>query len=204
MIWRPRRLVLTLALAALVPLVGPAASMQQASQKRAIELEDIIKWKSLGSPAVSNDGQWFAYRLGPGEGDAQIVVRSTQSDKEMKFDIGEPGTGGAGGGGGGAAFTGGATLGFSDDSKYIAFTTYPTQAEARRLRRQRRPLQNGVTIVNLATEEKHSVPKIRQFAFSGEAAGWIALARYPPQAPQGARAGTTPAGGRGDRGPDSP
>ena len=201
MTWRPRRLVLTLALAALVPLVGPAASMQQASQKRAIELEDIIKWKSLGSPAVSNDGQWFAYRLGPGEGDAQIVVRSTQSDKEMKFDIGEPGTGGAGGGGGGAAFTGGATLGFSDDSKYLAFTTYPTQAEARRLRRQRRPLQNGVTIVNLATEEKHSVPKIRQFAFSGEAAGWIALARYPPQAAQGARAGTTPAGGRGDRAP---
>ena len=169
-----------------------------ASQKRAIELEDIIKWKSLGSPAVSNDGQWFACRFGPVEGDAQVVVRSTQSDKEMKFDIGEPGTGGAGGRGGGAAFAEGATLGFSDDSKYFAFKTYPTQAEARRLRRQRRPLQNGVTIVNLATEEKHSIPKIRGFAFSGEAAGWIALARYPAQAAQGGGAGTTPAGGRGD------
>jgi dipeptidyl aminopeptidase/acylaminoacyl peptidase len=201
MTWRPRRLVLTLALAAIVPLLGPAARMQQAqpaSQKRAIQLEDIINWKSIGSPAVSNDGQWFAYRLAPGEGDAKVVVRSTGSDKAWTFDIGEPGTGGGGRGGGGAGFAGGATLSFSEDSKWVAFTTYPSRLEARRLRRQRRPVQNGVTIVNLASGEKHSVPKIRRFAFSGESSGWIALARYPAQAaPGGGGGAAAAAGGRG-------
>ena len=54
-----RRLVLTLALAALMPLMGPAATMQKAA-KKAIELEDIITWKAIGATAVSNDGQWFA------------------------------------------------------------------------------------------------------------------------------------------------
>ncbi len=54
----PRRLVLTFALLivpSLLPLGGPAATMQQAV-KRAIELEDIINWKSIGATVVSNDG----------------------------------------------------------------------------------------------------------------------------------------------------
>ncbi len=202
---RPRRLVLTLALAAIAPLVGTPASMQQAQparQKRAIELDDIIKWRSIGSPAVSHDGEWFAYRLAPGEGDAQVVVRSTRSDKEMTFDIGEPGTGGPAPAAGGAAVAASAALDFSEDSKWLAFTTYPTRVEAQRLRRQRRPLQNGVTIVNLATGEKHAVPKIRRFAFSGDASIWIALARYPAQAASGSSGGAAAApGGRGGGAP---
>jgi dipeptidyl aminopeptidase/acylaminoacyl peptidase len=199
---RPRRLVLTLALAVLVPLLGPSASMQPAA-KKAIALEDIITWKSIGSPAVSNDGQWFAYRLAPGEGDAQVVVRSTRSDKEMKFDIGEPGGGGgpAAGPPGLAGLAGGASVDFSEDSKWLAFTTYPTRAEAQRLRRQRRPLQNGVTIVNLATGEKHSVAKVRRFAFSGDASTWIALARYPAQAAPGGGGAAAAPGGRGGGAP---
>src|SRR5690606_29527672 len=99
--------------------------------------------------------------------DAQVVVRSTTSDKEMTFDIGDP----SGGGG----------ISFSDDGKWVAFATFPKRAEAQRLRRQRRPIQNGVTIVNLETGEKREVEKIRQFAFSGEASNWIALARYGAQ-----------------------
>jgi dipeptidyl aminopeptidase/acylaminoacyl peptidase len=188
---RPRRLVLTLALFALVPLLGPAASMQQAP-KRAIELEDIINWKSIGQPTASNDGQWFAYRLAPGEGDAQVIVRSTRSDKEMSFDIGEA----AGGGG----------IEFSEDSKWIAFTTHPKRGEAQRLRRTRRPVQNGVTIVNLATGDKHEYSKIRRYAFSGEASTWIALHRYPAQAEgRGGAAGAPPTGGgRGGGGRGGP
>src|SRR5688572_19932797 len=138
MLANSRRPVLTIALAALVPLVGPAANMQQAAPRRAIELQDVINWKTIGSTVVSNDGQWFAYRIGPGEGDAQVVVRSTRSDKEMKFDVGEPGGGGEGGGRGAAApGGGGASLDFSEDSKWVAFSTYPKRADAQRLRRQR-------------------------------------------------------------------
>ena len=58
----------------------------------------------------------------------------------------------------------------------------PTHArrEAQRLRRQRRPVQSGVTVVNLATGEKKEYPRIRRFAFSGEASTWIALQRFRP------------------------
>jgi acetyl esterase/lipase len=203
MLAKSRRLVLTVALAALMPLVGPPASMQQSASRRPIELQDIIDWKAIAATTVSNDGQWFAYRLAPGEGDAQVVVRSTRTGKETTFEIGEPGGGGGGAAGGGpaaAAGVGGASLDFSEDSKWVAFTTYPKRAEAQRLRRQRRPVQNGVTIVNLATGEKHEYAKIRRFAFSGDSSTWIALSRYPAQTTPGGGEGAAPAAGGGGRG----
>src|SRR5687768_10323295 len=101
----PRRLILTLALALALPSTlpgfGPAATMQQAAPpRRPIELQAIINWKAIGTTAVSTDGQWFAYRLAPGEGDAQIVVkRARGGDKELTFAIGEVPAAGAGGGG---------------------------------------------------------------------------------------------------------
>ena len=205
----PRRLVLTLALAlalpSTVPMFGPAATMQQAVQsKRPIELQDIINWKSIGTTAVSNDGQWFAYRIAPGEGDAQIVVkRARGGEKELTFEAGELPTAGAAGGGrgGDAGGAGSAALDFSEDSKFVAFTTYPSRREAQRLRRLRRPVQSSVTIVNLATGEKREYPRIRRFAFSGDASTWIALQRQPAQAAgaAGAAEGRGAAGGGAQR-----
>jgi len=201
----PRWLVLTFALVALpsmLPVLEPSATMQQAAQKRPIELQDIINWKAIGTTAVSNDGQWFAYRLAPGEGDAQIVVkRAKGSDKDLTFEVGEVPAAGAGGGGrggdGGAAAS--ASLDFSEDSKWVAFTTYPSRREAQRLRRLRRPVQSSVTIVNLATSEKREYSRIRRFAFSGDASTWIALQRQPLQATGagGSTEGRGAAGGSG-------
>lgn len=194
-----RRLHLMLAIAAfaVAPLFGPAASMQQAT-KRAVEVEDVIAWKTVGTPVLSNDGQWFAYRLAPQEGDAEVVVRRVGGDgKEQRFPIGEQ-PADAGGGRGGAV-NAPSTLAFSEDAKWVAFTTYPTRQAAQRLKRQRRPIQSGVTVANLATGDKKEYPKIRQFAFSGESAGWIALHRYGADAPQGG-GGAAPAGGGGRAG----
>ena len=94
----------------------------------------------------------------------------------MKFPVGE---------GGGGAVT------FSDDSTWAAITIVADAAEAQANTRARRPNQNSVTLVNLATGEKTTIAKIRRFAFAGEAGGWIALHRY----------GATPAHGRRSGGP---
>ncbi len=169
----------------------PPRCSQAAQQRRPIALQDIITWKSIGTTAVSNDGQWFAYRIAPGEGDAQVVVkRAKAGEKELTFEVGEIPTPAAGAGRGGDAGGGAASaLDFSEDSKWVAFSTYPSRREAQRLRRQRRPVQSGVTIVNLATGEKREYPRIRRFAFSGDASTWIALQR---QAACGQRVAAAP------------
>jgi dienelactone hydrolase len=197
---RRPQLVLAIVALALAPLFGPAATMQSAA-KRPIEVADVIAWKSLGSTVLSSDGQWFGYRSVPQEGDGEVVLRRVRTDKELRFPIGEQpqGQGGGRGGRGGAAGGGSSALAFSDDAKWAAFTTYPTRQAAQRLRRQRRPIQSGVTIVNLDTGEKKEYAKIRRFDFSGESSGWIALQRFPPDAP-GGRGGAEAAGGAGGRG----
>ena len=198
---KSRRLHLLLAIAALAvaPLFGPAAAMQQAV-KRPLEVEDVIAWKTVASTVLSNDGQWFAYRFAPQEGDAEVVVKRVRGDnKEQRFPIGEQPTEPGGGGRGGPG-TAPSTLAFSEDGKWVAFTTYPTRLAAQRLKRQRRPIQSGVTVVNLATGDKKEYPKIRRFAFSRESAGWIALHRYGPDAPQAAAGGGAPAANPGGRG----
>src|SRR5687768_3483164 len=196
---RRPQLLLAIAVLVIAPLFAPAASMQQAP-KRPIEVEDVVSWKTLGATVLSSDGQWFGYRLAPQEGDAEVVVRAVRSDKTMRFPIGEVPAGGGGGGRGGAAGVATSALAFSDDGKWAAFTTYPTRQAAQRMRRQRRPIQSAVTVVNLASGEKKEYPKIRRFAFSGESAGWIALHRFGADAPGGGGAAAAPAGGRGAAG----
>jgi dipeptidyl aminopeptidase/acylaminoacyl peptidase len=196
------RLFLVALLAAAIPAFVPTASMQQApvpvSAKKTLDIPDVATWKTVSTTALSKNGEWFAYRVAPQEGDAELVVRSVQSGKETKFPLGEVGApaGGRGGGGGGV-FAGGASLQFSDDSKWIAFTTTPSRTEAQRLRRQRRPIQSSVTVVNLASGDKKEYPNVRRFSFNGDAATHIVLHRAPAQAPGGGGAAAAGGGGRG-------
>ncbi|MEX2662156.1 MAG: hypothetical protein WD227_09500, partial [Vicinamibacterales bacterium] len=190
------RLFFIIALVSAIPVFTPVATMEQAATPAAapksVEIEDIIAWKSVSTTAISNNGEWFAYRVAPQEGDAELTVRNIASGKETKFPLGEVG---APAGRGGAP-AGGASIQFSDDSKWIAFTTTPSKAEATRLRRQRRPIQSSVTVLNLASGEKKEYPNIRRFAFAGEAATHIALHR----APAAAAGGAAPAAAGGGRG----
>jgi len=182
-----------------------------AARNRMLTHADMAAWKSIRTPSVSGDGKWFAYVLAPNEGDAEVVARPTaDGGKEMRFPIGEPATGGPGGGapvggrggrGGGAAAAG--PLQLSSDGKWLAFTVYPTHRDAQRLRQQRRPLQNKIVIVNLATGEKKEFDKIRRFAFSGDKPTWIAMQAYAPEAAPGG-ATTPPAGGNAGAAPAAP
>nr|MBA3295669.1 PD40 domain-containing protein [Acidobacteriota bacterium] len=168
-----RRLLVAAALVFALPFFGSVPTMEQAqpqapatapapAAKKSVELDDIIAWKNIGTTTLSNDGQWFAWRVAPQEGDAELVVRNIASGKETKFTLGEASAPGGGAAPPPPAFAVVAASGpsFSDDSKWIAFNTNPPRTEAQRLRRQRRPVQGGVTLVNLATGEKKEYARI--------------------------------------------
>ena len=159
---------------------APAAT--QPAAPKPIELDDILAWKGLGASSLSSDGQWISYRVSPLQGDSEVVIRNTSTDKEYKVAVGE--------GGGGAAI-------FSDDAQYAAVTTAATRRAAQAARRARRPLQNGVTIIRLADGTKTEIAKIRRFAFSNETPGWIALHRYGADAAPGGAPAAAPGGRAG-------
>jgi len=195
---RTKRTVLAFLMLAIA--LTPAFSIPRRSDtppaQRPMELADILAWKRINTPTVSNDGQWFAYRVSPAEGDSEVVIRQTRGSKELRFPIGEA-TGGE--------------LAFSADSKFAAFSVHPTLRENRRARTARQTLYNKVALLELTTEKKVEFEKIRRFTFSGEKAGWLALHRYGPEAAPAANAPAAAAGagqrggqGQGQRGPGAP
>ena len=94
------------------------AAAPQAGAKPALTIADVVDWKTLNGPIVSDDGKWLAYRVSPTEGDSEVVVRQLQGDKEFRFGCGD--TGRLGG-----------DLAFSEDGKWVAFRSI----QARRKRR---------------------------------------------------------------------
>src|SRR5215470_12784496 len=61
-----------------------------ADAPRPMQLSDILAWKRITSPTISNNGEWFAYRLAPAEGEGEVVVRNIKSGKDQRFSIGDP------------------------------------------------------------------------------------------------------------------
>jgi dipeptidyl aminopeptidase/acylaminoacyl peptidase len=174
------------------PKPQPTTSSAQAapatpSAPRAMALDDILAWKSASLAVLSPDGRWFAYRLSPLDGDSEVVVCETQGKRVHRFAVGDsratPGS-----------------LAISDDSKFVAFSVAPTKKEAAQLKKQRKPLQNKVVILNLAAGTETKIDKIQRFAFAGERGGWIALKKYGADAPGGAASSGPAASGAGSPG----
>jgi dipeptidyl aminopeptidase/acylaminoacyl peptidase len=157
--------------AAATPTNGPGTG----SALRTLDPADLSFWKTIRNATTSNDGRWFAYLLAPNEGNAEVVMRSTSANaQERRFAVGEPPEAAGGFGGGGAS----APVVFSGDGKWLAFSTYPTAEETRKLRKDRKPIQNNVSLVDIGTGATRVFEKVRRFSFAGERPDWIVLHRY--------------------------
>jgi dipeptidyl aminopeptidase/acylaminoacyl peptidase len=176
---RPKALSLAAALV-LAAAFGLAAAQDKPSDKpaapaappgpRPIALLDILAWKSIGAAELSPDGSWFMYRLSPLEGESEIVLREVRGAKEHRFPIGEA-----------PRYGGSLRTGFSADSKWAAFLSYPGSKEAKALRKERKRVMTTAVLVDLAKGEKTELEKVRAIAFSGDNPGFVALHRYAPE-----------------------
>ena len=149
-----------------------------AQSPKPLTLTDILAWKHIQAPVASSDGQWFAYKLSPNDGNSTVVLRSIRDGKEQRFAAGETPR---------VDMDPGAPppppvhdLEFSADGKWLAFNIYPTVVEARALKKAHKPLQNKVALIDLASAKETEFEGIKRFSFSGERSTALALQRYPP------------------------
>src|SRR4029078_8931524 len=52
------------------------------TQQRPIELADIMAWKGISGTALSENGEWFGYRIGPAEGESEVITRQHNARKD--------------------------------------------------------------------------------------------------------------------------
>jgi len=148
----------------------PADKAAAPAGPRPLALQDILAWKSIGAAELSPDGNWLMYKLSPLEGESEIVIRQTKGTKEHRFPIGEA-----------PRFGGSARTGFSSDSKWAAFLSYPGSKDMKALRKEKKRVTTTAVLANLATGDKTEFEKVRGLNFSGENPGFLALHRYAPE-----------------------
>src|SRR3954471_17970578 len=137
---------------------------------------------------LSPDGKWTAYGINRsnGKNELRAVNVASAAAKTIAF---------------------GSQPAFSADSRWLACAMGYPEEQVDRMRRENRPVENKLALLNLGAGEQTTIDAVESFAFS-PAGTWIAMRRYPP-VPAGAAAGRGAlAGGRGSpgggRGPAAP
>ncbi len=132
---------------------------------------DYGPWESLAwtgsASGFSPDGRWLAYGLNRSNRDNELrLVRI--ADGTLKT----------------IAF--GAQPVFSSDSKWLACSVGVSEADSKKLRDEKKPVQNKLALVDLAKAEISTIEGVESFAFSPDGA-FLAMKRYPPAvSPSGA------------------
>src|SRR6185503_20197930 len=130
---------------AIVLTVALAFPVSLYAQKKVLTQADWDKWKSINSPALSNDGKWAAYTLIPQVGDGELVIRSTTGNTEYRVPRGylsrpnniPGGLRGPAGGTGEEAPTGPTAPPalISADSRFVIVSVEPSEAEVEKMGR---------------------------------------------------------------------
>lgn len=147
---------------------------------------DYGKWETLVQGTLSADGKWLAHEIRRTDRNDELRVSPTAGGKTHVI-----------------AFCSAAV--FSADSQWLACETTVSEAEQDRLRKARRPIQNKLSLLDLATGAVTSIDDVQSFAFAGEKA-YVAFRRYPPSrdaaapATNATAAASRGAGGRGGAG----
>ena len=98
-----------LALLVATPFIALDAKAQV---KRALDHEAVENWNRISGVALSRDGNWVLWEIGPEEKDGRLQIKSTSSSAEYKVDRGEGGV-------------------FSGNGLYAAFKIVPVKDSVR-------------------------------------------------------------------------
>ena len=151
---------------------------------------DYGQWETLvdgggggrGGPStggLSPDGKWLAYGINRSNGNNELRVTNIAAGTTKT-----------------TAF--GTQPAYSDDSRWVAFSIGYSETQQDRMRKDNRPIQNKLGLLNVTTGEQTAIDAIQSFSFSPNGT-WLAIRHYPPEAAGGGAAGGRGAapGGRG-------
>ncbi len=126
-----------------------------AQDKKPLTLEDYAQWNRIRNAAISPDGAWMTCTYAPNEGDSRLYIRKLDGDTLRSAINGKQ-------------------VVFSEDSKWVAYLTDPTEKEAKKLRSAKKRVLSTLQLVNLNGNTVEDMSNTRSFSFS-ETSGYIAI-----------------------------
>lgn len=148
----------------------PGQSKTDKTVPRPLEINDILAWKNISSAQISSDGKWFVHSLTPNEGDRELVIKEIDGTKEYRFSLGD------------APRNVSSLILISDDSRWVAFMSYPSFEETKKLRKDKKRIEPKAILVELKNGNQVEWIRVRKIAFSGESSLFLAIHRLAPEA----------------------
>ena len=122
--------------------------------KKALEVTDMMKFRQIQSPAISNDGKWISYSANPDRGDPEVVVYSSDGKKRYVIPRGERPE-------------------ISADGNWVAaMQAVPAEEKLNRDSKEK-PAKPGMVLLNTETGNKKVFENVKSFQFSYDGK-WIA------------------------------
>jgi len=154
-----RKPCLRIALLALITLSVVLTTGAQAEGRKALTYQDIMRFREIRTPAISQDGLWVAFGLQSGRGDGEVIVRNVRGDK--RYTIAR-----------------GSRPAFSRDAGWAAAIVRPGAVETAKAKKQK-PKQ-GLALLNLGSGEVREFTEVQTFAFSEDSL-WLAVHHFKPE-----------------------
>jgi len=125
-----------------------------AQQKRALTFTDVMKFRMIQNPVISNDGAWIAFTARPDRGDPEAIVRFTRA--QTRYSIAN-----------------GSNPVFSNNSGWVAIRVNPSMEEMEKAKDDKDKPKPGMALLAVTSGETIEVDRVKQFVFS-EDDHWLA------------------------------
>lgn len=155
-IWKRHRIIFIIN----VFLAGLALSA--AEVKKSLTFQDMMQFRSISGPVISEDGTCVAYALQPGRGDGEVRVQRLTEGKIFASERG-----------GQPAFT--------KDARWLAASLRPRAEEMEKPEKDRP--KNGMALLNLVSGQETRFEKVEKFVFSNDSL-WLAYQLFKEEEPK--------------------
>ena len=122
------------------------------AQKKPLTFVDVMKFRQLESPVISEDGSWVAYGAQPDRGGGEVIIHSLRSKTVYSVVRGTHPV-------------------FSSDARWVAMSIKPMAAEIEKQEKDKP--HSGMALLNTATGDTVQIPGVEKFIFS-ENSHWLA------------------------------
>lgn len=131
-----------------------------AQEKRALDHADVENWNLISGNAISRDGRWVLFEVGPEEKDGKLRIKSVSDETEYVIDRGDGGV-------------------FSGNSRFVAFKIVPAVDSVRTAKLAKKKgddlPKDSLGILNLSTGSVDLFGRVLSFKLPEEGGDRIAF-----------------------------
>ena len=141
-------------------IVGIFSALVFSAEKKPMDHSVYDEWKSITEKQISNDGMWALYKVGPQQGDANLIVKNVQEFNQTILPRGEQAH-------------------FTWDSKFVVFKIKPPFKETRQAKIDKKKKDempsDGLGILNIGSSEVIEFERVKSYKLPKEAGGVVAI-----------------------------